>query len=120
MAHWMQQQRIQLILTGAPNERDINQTFITELQSRINEVNQVFDFAGQTDMLTLPALIDACQIFVSTDSGPYHMAVALKKPTLCWLTYNETTSFHFHPWVRCLVNPDEAAFMTAVRALSAS
>ena len=75
--------------------------------------------AGQTDLFTLPALIDQCDVFVSTDSGPYHMAVALRKPTVCWLTYDEVTSLHTHPWVRCLVNPDEATFMSAVRTLCA-
>jgi ADP-heptose:LPS heptosyltransferase len=68
-------------------------------------------------MMTLPALIDACDLFVSTDSGPYHMAVALHKPTLCWLIYDEITSYHRHPWVRCLVNPDQAQFTHAVNEL---
>lgn len=115
---WMDHRCIQLILTGAPNEAAINQAFMAELLALGVDVSGVYDLAGQTDMTTLPALIDACDLFVSTDSGPYHMAVALHKPTLCWLTYDEVTAYHKHPWVRCLVNPSASLFMTAVEALS--
>jgi len=79
---------------------------------------RMVNMAGQTDIQTLPALIDACDVFVSTDSGPYHMAVALRKPTLCWLTYAEVTAYHEHPWVRCLVNPSEESFIQMVGELS--
>lgn len=114
---WMQNQDIDVVLTGAPNECDINRSFIQALVEQGGDTARVFDMAGQTDMMTLPALIDACDLFVSTDSGPYHMAVALHKPTLCWLMYDEITSYHRHPWVRCWVNPDQAQFIHAVNEL---
>jgi ADP-heptose:LPS heptosyltransferase len=115
---WMSVQPLEIILTGAPNEREFNQQFIAFLKEQGGDVDHVIDMAGQTNMLTLTALIDACEIFVSSDSGPYHMAVALKKPTLCWLMYEEKTSFHQHPWVRCLVNPSTEAFMASIHELS--
>ena len=118
MKAWMDVQDLDVILTGADNEREINQGFIDALRGLGGQTDRIHDMAGQTDVLTLPALIDACDLFVSTDSGPYHMAVALRKPTLCWLTYEEVTSYHRHPWVRCLVNPDQAQFLESAQALS--
>ena len=114
-----QQTPIDLVLTGAADESAINEDFIAALKT-LNAVPQVcVNLAGRTNIQTLPALIDACDVFVSTDSGPYHMAVALRKPTLCWLTYPELTSFHRHAWVRCLVNPNESTFLLAMQALQA-
>ncbi len=115
----MMVQDIDILLTGSPDEKDINRLFLDEYLKQDGELGRVHDLAGQTDMLTLPALIDSCDLFVSTDSGPYHMAVALRKPTLCWLTYDEVTSHHRHPWVKCLVNPDSVQFLQAVQELSA-
>jgi len=115
---WMQTQDLEVVLTGAPNEREINESFIQTLKAQGGDICRVYDLAGQTDVLTLPALIHACDLFVSTDSGPYHMAVALKKPTLCWLTYDEVTSYHRHPWVRCHVNPGPSEFLQSVSELA--
>jgi ADP-heptose:LPS heptosyltransferase len=117
---WMQAQPMDLILTGAPNESEINQAFIAELMKIEVNVSNIQNMAGQTDMMTLPAVIDACDVFVTTDSGPYHMAVALKKPTLCWLMYEEKTSYHRHPWVRCLIQPDANQFLKAVNELTSN
>ena len=116
--NWMQRQAMDVVLTGAPNEREINQSFIQALREQGSDVRHVHDLAGQTDMPGLAALIDACDLFVSTDSGPYHMAVALRKPTLCWLTYDEVTSYHRHPWVRCLVQPQWSDFWQGIEELN--
>lgn len=115
---WMQIQDMELVLTGASNERDINQSFIQALAQQGGDTHRIRDLAGQTDVLTLPALIHACDLFVSTDSGPYHMAVALRKPTLCWFTYSQKRSIHSHPWVRCLVKPNLDDFLSTVKELS--
>ena len=53
----------------------------------------------------LTGIIDAMDIFISTDSGPYHMAVALRKPTLVLFTYAEVTSFHEVGWCKRLIAP---------------
>ena len=105
---------LELVLTGAPNEYEINEEFLTAFKKEGGDVTHVSNSAGQTDMVSLTALISTCDLFISTDSGPYHMAVALGKPTLCWLTYAETTSFHGHRWVRCLINPSSIEFNSSI------
>jgi ADP-heptose:LPS heptosyltransferase len=75
------------------------------------------DLAGQTQPDTLTALINEMDVFISTDSGPYHIAVALQIPTLCWLTYDERSSYHSQSWVRCIVKPECISFINALDEL---
>ena len=41
-----------------------------------------FNACGQTDLIQTGALIDASDLFIGNDSGPMHIAVARKKPTI--------------------------------------
>ena len=40
---------------------------------------QVFDYTGQTDLRQLMAAIDESRVYISADTGPLHIANALKK-----------------------------------------
>ena len=112
-----------LVLTGAPNERDINQEFIKTYaliqQDDLNEDRgaHIVDYAGMTNLSALTGVIDACDVFISTDSGPYHMAVALKRPTLVWFTYAEHTSFHDEAWCERVIDPTAQEFVAAFKKL---
>jgi ADP-heptose:LPS heptosyltransferase len=79
----------------------------------------IVDAAGETTLSCSTGLIDACDVFVSTDSGPYHMSVALRKPTLVWFTYPEVTSFHKEAWCLRLIQPSVDEFVSAVSTLLA-
>jgi ADP-heptose:LPS heptosyltransferase len=48
---------------------------------------------------------------VSTDSGPYHMAVALKVPTLAWFIKEEEASYHQVAWCKHVVHPTADEFV---------
>ncbi len=106
-----------LILSGAEFERDVNLEFISAYAARWGDTSHIFNLAGETSMNTLSGLINVCQLFISTDSGPYHMAVAMKKPTIVWFTYEEVTSFHNYPWCRRVVQPTPDVFSKAVNRL---
>ena len=90
-----------LVLSGADFERDINEEFLKDYPS------EALDLAGQTDILKLPGLIRSCSLFISTDSGPYHMSVALRVPTLGIFVKDFPASYHHHPWVSCVVLREE-------------
>lgn len=64
-----------VVLTGAKFETGVNQEFINLWPADRKPL--LFDLAGQTNLLELAGLIKACDLFISTDSGPYHMSVAL-------------------------------------------
>jgi ADP-heptose:LPS heptosyltransferase len=94
---------MQLVLTGAPFERATNREFI-ELHRRRSPA-PIIDLAGETSVSGLTGPINACKLFISSDSGPYHIGVALGVPTLAIFRRNNRQHFHHHPWVRCCVAP---------------
>lgn len=126
-----------LLLTGAAFEQDVNQAFIQAFKEALNQaLNQAFevarqssgsppsgsasvsgsalnclDCAGQTSLPELSALIGECDLMVSTDSGPYHMAVALKVPTLAWFIKEEKASYHQVAWCKHVVHPSADEFV---------
>jgi len=95
-----------ILLSGAGFEKPINQEFINAFQAIHGETTPVIDCAGQSSLSGLTGLIDLCDLFISSDSGPYHMAVAMQKPTLAWFMLDEPTSYHYDAWCSCLIRPD--------------
>lgn len=112
-----QENRYTLVLCGAPFETDVNQAFTQALTELLPDPPRILDFAGQTSLPESAGLMDACDLIVTTDSGPYHMAVGLRKPTLVWFTYAETTSFHEDAWVSRLIQPNEDEFVSTVNQM---
>ena len=102
-----------LVLTGAPNEAEINREFCKKLDSK----GLVVDLAGRTNMLQLTGAIAACQLYISSDSGPYHMAVGLRVPTLALFNSPNAGHYHYHPWIECLVAPDERSLPACLEAV---
>lgn len=109
-----------VLLSGADFEKPVNQEFIAAYNDIWGNASHLIDLAGETSLSGLTGLIEACDVFVSTDSGPYHMAVALRKPTIVWFTYAELTSYHDHPWCRRLVQPSSDQFQAAFMELMKS
>ena len=97
------QWRCAVVLSGAAFEREINEKLL-EGYSPLPGL-PVVNAAGHTRLLELPGLIRACALFVSADSGPYHMAVALRVPTVAIFNVNHPAAKHRHPWVRCVLAP---------------
>ncbi|OCB01782.1 glycosyltransferase [Acidithiobacillus ferrivorans] len=83
-----------LLLTGAPNERSINQDFLGQYAARWGDVGHILDIAGQTIPSGLTGALAICDIFVSSDSGPYHMAVAMGLPTLALFNFHSPEHYH--------------------------
>jgi ADP-heptose:LPS heptosyltransferase len=108
-----------ILISGAGFEKPINQKFIDAFKAIHGEATSVIDCAGQSSLSGLTGLIDLCDLFISSDSGPYHMAVAMRKPTLAWFMLDEPTSYHYDAWCKCLIRPhaqlvaDEAAKLWA-------
>ena len=113
-------QPFQLHLSGAPFEKDINAEFTLLLQSRLRTERlqcDITDWAGQLTLEELSGLLGQADLVVSTDSGPFHMAVGLKVPTVCWFNFDTPPSYHRHPDVACLIQPSERSFADAAQSL---
>jgi len=104
------------LLTGAPFEKSINEAFLHAFGTQPVGV-EFIDCAGQTSLSELTGLISLCDVFISSDSGPYHMAVALKKPTIAWFMYDEPAAYHRYDWCKCLVQPSAEQVAQAMHTL---
>ncbi|HWF17784.1 MAG TPA: glycosyltransferase family 9 protein, partial [Verrucomicrobiae bacterium] len=104
MAGLQNEHGMQLVLTGAPFERAVNEEFCAIHCKKSS--TPIIDLAGKTNISGLTGIIKACEMFVSSDSGPYHMGVAMRVPTLAIFSHDNRTHFHSHPWVRCCIASD--------------
>ena len=109
-----------LLLSGAPFERDINQAFIALYRQRYGASLAIIDAAGETSLSGLTGLISLCDLFISTDSGPYHMAVAMRKPTIAWFVRVDSSSFHDESWCINLIRPQTDEVTDAAKRLLAA
>jgi ADP-heptose:LPS heptosyltransferase len=106
-----------LVLCGAGFEREINQDFMQRYQARHGSTQHMIDQAGTGSLSELTGLIAACDAFVSSDSGPYHMAVGLKVPTVVWFVIDEPASLHAAPWCHDVHRPTPAEFTQSLLTL---
>lgn len=66
-----------ILLFGGPNEIERNRQIIAKSHS------YVIDTGCGNDLVEFPALISTCSLFVTTDSLGMHIALALKRKTIC-------------------------------------
>ena len=113
-----QSQPCVLLLSGAPFERAVNEEFIALYQKTYGQGLPMLNVAGEASLSAVTGLISLCDVFISSDSGPYHMAVAMRKPTAVWFVRDEPPAIHKAPWCRCLINPSPEEFAEAVQYLA--
>jgi len=116
-------QPFHLHLSGATFEREVNQEFAALFAAQVQRAGQqaqVTDWSGQLSLDQLAGLLERADLAISSDSGPYHMAVALGIPTLCWFNFDTPPSYHRHDDVDCLVMPQPEAFVGAAQRLLAT
>jgi ADP-heptose:LPS heptosyltransferase len=65
---------LRVLLTGDPQEAPTTAAVAAQLGEG------AMSLAGQTDLLELAALMEAARLVVTTDSGPMHIASAMKTP----------------------------------------
>ena len=107
----------QLLLTGAKFEKPINQDFVRLYQEKYGDSLPMLDTAGEPTLSALTGVIDVCDVFVSSDSGPYHMAVAMRKSTVAWFILPEPSAYHHEACCRCLVKPQAREVLDAAQSL---
>ena len=120
LAELYERQRFTLWLSGAGFERDINEEFAAALRLTLSQKNlqcEIVDWAGQCTLSQLTGLLACSDLVVSTDSGPYHMAVAMNIPTLCWFNFETIPSLHHEENVRNLIVPTPTEFAAAAMEL---
>jgi len=86
-----QKNECQLLLFGGVEDAAV----VAEVQERSNV--PVINLVGKIGLRELPAAISRCQIFVTNDSGPMHIAVARQVPTVAVFCAT-TPDLGFYPY----------------------
>jgi len=79
-----------IIFIGAASERDGAERIIRQMKRR-----GAINLAGETGMDELIGALDACDMLISNDTGPAHIAAALGRPTLT--IFGPTNEFETEP-----------------------
>lgn len=64
----------EIVLVGGESERDLAEGILAGMESK------PLDLIGKTSLLQLGAVLARCDVLVSGDTGPLHMATAVKTP----------------------------------------
>jgi heptosyltransferase-2/heptosyltransferase-3 len=92
----------QFVITGGPGEI----LLASRVKSAASEGTPVASVAGDTSLPELAALFERCELVIGPDSGPLHLAVAMKRPTLH--LYGPVDPHTFGPWGQ----PSQQRFIT--------
>lgn len=90
-----------LILTGSPKEKSMCNELKNELKSE-----NVLNYAGKFDIKKAAALIGQMDLFITPDTGPLHIAVALNVPTITLFAManpifaNPNYDTHIHKFIK--------------------
>jgi heptosyltransferase II len=89
----------QIVLIGGPSELEYADGVISRM-----ETNGVADLTGKTSLIELIGLLDLCDLLVSNDTGPAHIAAALGRPTIT--IFGPTNEFETAPATNELVRAE--------------
>ncbi len=67
------------IVVGAPDEKDLTDA-VTEHVRRLSPDCDIVNLAGRTTLRQLAAVLSECDLAVSNDTGPMHLAAAVGTP----------------------------------------
>jgi heptosyltransferase II len=81
----------EIVLFGGPEDVDT----VTKIQALCGA--EVVNWCGKTALQDLPAAVSACDLFITNDSGPMHIAVACKVPVVA-IFCATTPSLGFYPY----------------------
>jgi ADP-heptose:LPS heptosyltransferase len=69
--------RVKVLLIGDPSETEAASACAAAVQN-----DHLINLAGRTTLAEMAAVIEQSRLFIGNDSGPLHVAVALKKPSI--------------------------------------
>lgn len=79
-----------IVLIGAVGIRTLSREIFSLTTSRRQEARgPIFDVTGMTTVSQLASLLKRCRLLVSNDSGPVHLAAAVRVPVVSIFTRNQ-------------------------------
>jgi len=86
------EKNVNIILVGGKNDSALNESIIKLVTNK----EKVFNFAGKTSVKQLFALVEKCEVFISNDTGPMHVAAAQDVKTIG--LFGPNTPVRFGPY----------------------
>lgn len=94
----------QVLLVGSQQELDVSRHVANRMH------NKPLVLTGKTDIAQLVAILSLCDLLVSNDTGPAHIAAALGRPTLVIFgPTNPLTTRPFSPFAEIIRHPPDCA-----------
>ncbi|HJP01599.1 MAG TPA: glycosyltransferase family 9 protein [Planctomycetota bacterium] len=87
--------RVLFLLLGGPEESERNARLASELAAGEHPL-RVVDSGTENSLLDFAALIDLCDLVISSDSLALHMAVARRVPTVCFFAPTSAAEIELH------------------------
>ncbi|MFH2137102.1 MAG: glycosyltransferase family 9 protein [Candidatus Omnitrophota bacterium] len=76
------------VITGSNDEKDLGEYIVKEI-----EEGRVIDLTGKLGMPSLGAVIKRCNLFVSNDAAPLHIAAVFKTPLIALFGSTDLTRY---------------------------
>jgi len=79
-------------IVGSMQDKELGEQIINKANSK-NIINE----CGKLNLIALSKLIASCSLMITNDTGPYHIAMALNKKTVCISNGNNYNRFTPYP-----------------------
>ncbi|MDL1959704.1 MAG: glycosyltransferase family 9 protein [Deltaproteobacteria bacterium] len=73
---------VNIILFGGPGDEKIGKKIAKGIATDSGQKPRIINLAGRLPLKKLPAALRGLDLFITNDTGPFHIAVALKIPTI--------------------------------------
>jgi ADP-heptose:LPS heptosyltransferase len=73
---------VNIILFGGPGDEKIGKEIAKGITTDSGQKPRIINLAGRLPLKKLPAALRGLDLFITNDTGPFHIAVALKTPTI--------------------------------------
>lgn len=73
---------VNIILFGGPGDKKIGKKIAKGITTDSDQKPRIINLAGRLPLKKLPAALKGLDLFITNDTGPFHIAVALKTPTI--------------------------------------
>ncbi len=87
--NYLTSRNISVILTGA----DWNRDYVEKTRQKCNDQQKIFNLSGNIPIEQLLVLFEKCLFFITSDSGPLHLATLVGTPTISFFG-PETPNFY--------------------------
>jgi ADP-heptose:LPS heptosyltransferase len=73
---------VNIVLFGGPGDEKIGKEIAEGMTTDLGQKPRIINLAGRLPLKKLPAALNGLDLFITNDTGPFHIAVALKTPTI--------------------------------------